>query len=76
MLALFGRVFVFGLIVAVICMVAAFFSNETFTATCTNQLLDCLPKGNEKWYAKILIGFKCVFQNLWCVGREFISIFK
>lgn len=77
MLELFGKVLAFGIIVALICWVIALFSNEVFTAGCTNKLLSCLSSTeHEKWYAQILIGIKCVFQNLACVGKEFISIFK
>lgn len=76
MLALFSKVLMVGVLVAVVCWVIALFTNDFFTATCTNQLMACLPSEKEKWHMEILIGIKCVFQNLACVGKEFISIFK
>lgn len=76
MLALFSKVFLVGVLVAVICWIIALFTNDFFTAHCTDKMLNCLPSSNEKWHIQILIGFKCVFQNLACVGLEFISIFK
>lgn len=76
MLALFSKILVFGIVVALVCWVIALFTNDVFTAHCTDKLLACLPNGNEKWHAQILIGIKCVFQNLGCVCMEFINIFR
>ena len=76
MLALFSKVLLVGVLVAVVCWVIALFSTDFFTAHCTDKLLSCLPSSEEKWHTQILIGIKCVFQNLGCVGKEFISIFK
>lgn len=76
MLAALSKLFLVGLLVAFVCWFITLFTNDFFTAKCTNQLIECLPSSNEKWHMQILIGIKCVFQNLACVGLEFISIFK
>ncbi len=76
MLALFSKILMVGILVAGICWVIALFTNDIFTAGCTDKLLHCLSHGEEKWYMQILIGIKCVFLNLGCVGHELISIFK
>jgi len=76
MLGLFGKVFSVALFICVLSWLIAFFTNESFTSTCTDEFLRCFPRGGEKWYVQILTAFKCVFQNFWCVIMKIISIFR
>lgn len=66
--------FVTGLIVG-ICLLAAFFSNEAFAASCTDQLMSCFPKDGD-WISGILGAAKCILQNFVCMLNKLFSLFS
>ena len=76
MLAFFSRVFLFALFAVGLCLLAAFFSNESFALTCSDGLINCLPNGNEHWFKKITITMECIFKNFLCMVIKIISLFK
>ena len=75
MLKFFFRVtWMVGLIVG-ICLLGAFFSNEAFASSCTDQLMSCFPKEGS-WISGILGAAKCILQNFVCMINKIISIFR
>lgn len=75
MLKYFVKVFLVVSLVIGVCLLGAFFSNEAFAASCTDELLSCFPKDGS-WMSGILGAAKCILQNFVCMINKIISIFR
>ncbi len=74
MLKFFTTAFFITAFFVTIGLLAAFFSNEAFAASCTDQLFSCFPKEGG-WIDGILGAAKCILQNFVCMINKIISIF-
>lgn len=75
MLSYFSKVFLLGCFFVGICLLGAFFSNEAFAASCTEELFSCIPSDGD-WISGILAAAKCILQNFVCMINKIINIFR
>lgn len=74
MLRLFINTFFIASLVIGICLLAAFFSNEAFANSCTDQMMHCFPKSGD-WISGILGAAKCILKNFICMITKIFSLF-
>lgn len=69
-------VLIIGGFVAIVALLAAFFTAPEFGGNCTDGVIGCLTQAaDQPFWGRVGGAFSCIFQNTVCVFKSVAAVF-